>query len=536
MKTCVIVLLTALICVVPAATLAVITDFTQDFETLNAADPDALGNDGWLVYGTVFEVVTGNWLYGYGAYPAPNNPGAPAFSNIVTGEGGVEQGAQQLSVFSDYENTAAQLAGHMIEASFFKEFAIDASDVGKTCTFAFSAKMGALVAPSTAWAFIKTLDPGDNYTVTNLVTEDMTAITTAWDGWSLELTIDSGLVGQIFQVGFSNTAANYDGSSIIYDNAELSTTGGGPATGIVAYAQDFESLNAADLEALGNDGWTVYGNVFDGTTTDWLSGYGPYPAPNNPAAPAFSTIVAGEGGVEQGAQQMSVFSDYENAAVHTTGDILESIVYREMNIEAGDVGKTWIFSFQAKHPGTGAVAPPSEAVAFIKTIDPATGYAMTNYITEDMTSIGTAWSGWSLSLTIDAGLEGQFFQIGFSNRCSDYNPSTVIYDNVELYRDLSSVPDHAVLDRALRQNYPNPFNPMTRIEFSMANTGHVDISVYDVSGRLVANLLSGSRDAGDHHVTWNGTDHRGARVATGVYHYVMKTVAGRTSRSMILLK
>ena len=37
---------------------------------------------------------------------------------------------------------------------------------------------------------------------TNFVTEDMTAIGPYWDGWSLELTIDAGLVGQIFQIGF----------------------------------------------------------------------------------------------------------------------------------------------------------------------------------------------------------------------------------------------------------------------------------------------------------------------------------------------
>ena len=80
--------------------------------------------------------------------------------------------------------------------------------------------------------------------------------------------------------------------------------------------------------------------------------------------------------------------------------------------------------------GLGAVAPPSEAEAFIKTLDPSAGYTVTNYITQDMTSIGTAWGGWTLSLTIDASLEGQLFQIGFANTCANYDPSSVIYDNV----------------------------------------------------------------------------------------------------------
>jgi hypothetical protein len=111
----------------------------------------------------------------------------------------------------------------------------------------------------------------------------MTNIGVDWNGWSLQLVIDASLEGQLFQVGFTNTATNYDGSSIYYDNIELASEGGSGGNGIQAYSQDFEALNAGSLTALGDEGWLVFANVFAGET--YLYGYGPNPAPNNPRRP-----------------------------------------------------------------------------------------------------------------------------------------------------------------------------------------------------------------------------------------------------------
>ena len=49
---------------------------------------------------------------------------------------------------------------------------------------------------------------------------------------------------------------------------------------------------------------------------------------------------------------------------------------------------------------------PSTALAFIKTLDAANGYALTNFIVFDTTNAGTEWSGSTISLAIDASLEG----------------------------------------------------------------------------------------------------------------------------------
>ncbi len=198
------------------------------------------------------------------------------------------------------------------------------------------------------------------------------------------------------------------------------------ALAIVPYAQDFESLNQADTGALAADGWLVFGNVFD-AGGNYLYGYGVFPAPNDGGG--FCQIAAGEGGAGQGAQQLVVFNDYNNGD-HAVGNLIESNVFQEFTIEAGDVSETWVFDFQAK---MGNLEGSSTAIAFIKTLDPANGYATTNFITMDMTTIPATWGDYSLSLAIDGTLDGQLIQIGFASTASNYEGSGVFYDNIDFY-------------------------------------------------------------------------------------------------------
>ena len=194
-----------------------ISQYSQDFESLDAGSSTALGDDGWLVGANVFDM-SGNFQYNYFAFPAPN--GGPAFSAIATGEGGPAQGDQQLSVYSDYNN-ADHGNGLLIEANVFREYTVGAADVGTTQTFSFDAKLGNLEGDSTAQAFIKTIDPDNGFAQTNFVTADMTNTPSTWTGYSLELDIDASLEGQLFQIGFLNVATDFEGSGVFYDNVNL---------------------------------------------------------------------------------------------------------------------------------------------------------------------------------------------------------------------------------------------------------------------------------------------------------------------------
>jgi hypothetical protein len=90
---------------------------------------------------------------------------------------------------------------------------------------------------------------------------------------------------------------------------------------------------------------------------------------------------------------------------------------------------------------------------------------------------------------------------------------------------------------ALRQNVPNPFNPVTAIQYDIpAGGADVTIRIYGVSGRLVRTLVDGRRAAGTGTVTWDGTDHHGSAVASGLYFYRMVSGAFTQTRKMVLLK
>ena len=192
---------------------------------------------------------------------------------------------------------------------------------------------------------------------------------------------------------------------------------------IEPYVQDFEGLNQADTGALGADGWLVFGNVFGPDWAYWY-GYGVFGAPNDGGG--FSQIAIGEGGAGQGSQQLNIFSDYNNAD-HANNAYIESNVFQEMVVGAGDVTENWVFEFDAKR---GNLAGTTTAIAFIKTLDPNAGYATTNFITADMTVIPTSWGTYSVSILIDPSLVGQILQIGFSSTTTLYEGSGVFYDNI----------------------------------------------------------------------------------------------------------
>ncbi|MCF7920465.1 MAG: T9SS type A sorting domain-containing protein [Candidatus Cloacimonetes bacterium] len=85
-------------------------------------------------------------------------------------------------------------------------------------------------------------------------------------------------------------------------------------------------------------------------------------------------------------------------------------------------------------------------------------------------------------------------------------------------------------------NYPNPFNPSTQICFTTLRSGIVDLTVYNLQGKRVINLINGELAAGIHQINWNGKDESNKVVGSGVYLYKIQTVSTKVSGRMILLK
>ena len=108
-------------------------------------------------------------------------------------------------------------------------------------------------------------------------------------------------------------------------------------------------------------------------------------------------------------------------------------------------------------------------------------------------------------------------------------------DEIEVYVDFITVFENESitlpLEFNLSQNYPNPFNPITTIEFQIPQNSFVNISVYDLSGRKVMQLLNRSLNAGKYSINVNGSN-----LASGNYIYRMLTPIYSSAKKLTLLK
>ncbi|HKA24119.1 MAG TPA: FlgD immunoglobulin-like domain containing protein [Candidatus Eisenbacteria bacterium] len=89
---------------------------------------------------------------------------------------------------------------------------------------------------------------------------------------------------------------------------------------------------------------------------------------------------------------------------------------------------------------------------------------------------------------------------------------------------------------ALGAAHPNPSSGTVAFSFTMAQQGPAQIRVYDVAGRLVKTLASGTAEAGPHDLVWNATDDGGRRVGAGVYFYRMDAGSWRSQRKVVFLE
>jgi hypothetical protein len=83
----------------------------------------------------------------------------------------------------------------------------------------------------------------------------------------------------------------------------------------------------------------------------------------------------------------------------------------------------------------------------------------------------------------------------------------------------------------LGQNYPNPFNPITNIEYEIYKAGIIELIVFDVNGKNVANLLNEKKARGKYSVALDATN-----LASGVYYYKMKSIDFIEIKKMLLIK
>jgi hypothetical protein len=89
---------------------------------------------------------------------------------------------------------------------------------------------------------------------------------------------------------------------------------------------------------------------------------------------------------------------------------------------------------------------------------------------------------------------------------------------------------------ALYPAYPNPFNPTTTLRYELPEDAIVNITIYDMVGRIIRTLVNDSQTAGYKSIQWNATNDRNEPVSTGLYLYTIQAGKFRQTEKMVLLK
>ena len=105
----------------------------------------------------------------------------------------------------------------------------------------------------------------------------------------------------------------------------------------------------------------------------------------------------------------------------------------------------------------------------------------------------------------------------------------------------TNVKDNSLMQNVIRkftlyQNYPNPFNPSTTIEYQIPSSGHVEINIYNIQGKLIRSLIKLQQITGVHKIIWDGKDNSGISAASGIYFCQVLFKDRMLVKKLVLLK
>jgi hypothetical protein len=160
--------------------------------------------------------------------------------------------------------------------------------------------------------------------------------------------------------------------------------------------------------------------------------------------------------------------------------------------------------------------------------------------------IGTS-SGVSMLLPVDTTWTNFTIEDGLiSNNIKDIaiaNDGTIWFATSgglsKLTIELSSINDknnHIARSFEVHPAYPNPFNMSTTIEFNLVSPSDIQIKIFDISGRLVKNLLNTQLMTGIFKISWDGRNNAGSYISSGVYFTAISTPNQTSLLKLVLVK
>ena len=127
----------------------------------------------------------------------------------------------------------------------------------------------------------------------------------------------------------------------------------------------------------------------------------------------------------------------------------------------------------------------------------------------------------------DTDLVYQYFATQTDRFWNESEPSNRVYTTS------GPMPD----EYKISQNYPNPFNGMTTIPFAIPGYSHVNLSITDIRGNIIATLIDQPLLPGNHTINWYGKSDEGDHQSSGVYFiYLNKGGKVKSSKRLLFLK
>ena len=162
----------------------------------------------------------------------------------------------------------------------------------------------------------------------------------------------------------------------------------------------------------------------------------------------------------------------------------------------------------------------TEPLSFETMCDPQISYIALYYADPNAGTYPDSWC---------VGGEGGFFpdqiDLSYSTTSQSYTAAEggLPVGNLNYFPDLETSTDPLVLSESSVTTYPNPFTNQVNITYQVREKGPVSITIFDVSGRKIKELINAEQSAGEYDITWNVTDDRGAKINDLVLIYRIET-------------
>lgn len=358
-------------------------------------------------------------------------------------------------------------------------------------------------------------------------------------------TRENAVIGNYIGTSASGNRALRNGSSgvIIGNGAQYNSIGG-----VLSGSGNVISGNGAGLDVF----TIARGVTITGTGTSYNTVEGNLIGPKANRSGYLSNWGHGVG-IFSGASNNQIGGDSFEAGNLIAGNdgfgvLVDGPLTLENSIRNNIIGQNDSLDIGLQKGGNELVEPP-----VILTVSPEmiTGYASKSYLTIDLyryweepltgsfeqnliASTRSAYDGTftMVSLGLTPGDSVRATATNFTGSSSQFSEKVQVATPTDLIDETEPLP----YQFALKQNYPNPFNPSTSISFSLPKRLAVSLSIYNITGQLVAQPLNEVLSAGEHTVLWNGLSSDQTQLASGVYLYRLKAGEWTSSRTALLIR